>query len=193
MIKILFPLLFLPLLGCSSSDTVEIQVPNPDEDALDEVFGTNDSESNSENDELPLESFGSIELPNDGFDSIPGRELVGDLAFDPVPEQDGITISITSFGFISFTDILAFNVEGDPRVTVRLDNQSNSAIERARCDVEALQNGVMVIDGTLSFAGLGFIDPGESAISNITFFDDFPDGFNSFNELRLADLSLIHI
>ena len=184
MIKILFAVLVLSIFGCSSSETIEVQLPNPDAAALDEVFGTDDSESNNNSDELPLELFGSIELPTGGFDSIPGRELVGDLSFDPFVEEDGVFISVTSFGFVSVADTLGSSNLGDPRVTLRMDNRGSSAVESAICDVEALQNGDLVSDGFLAFASLGYMDPGESGIGVISFFDDLPDGFNSFNEMR---------
>jgi len=138
--KILFPVLVLSIFGCSSSKTIDVPVPNPDQDVVNEVIGVDDSDSDN-NDILPLESFGSIELP--------------------------ATMNL-----------------GDPRVTVRLRNQGSSAIEFANCRVEALQNDVSVSDGLLSFAGLGFIDPGRSGMGIISFFETFEDGFNSFNELR---------
>ena len=174
--KILLSLFLLILGGCSSSDTVVVTLPDPDEETLDEIFGTSDSESQDNNDQLPLDGFGSIDTPENGFDSIPGRELVGDLTYDPFVETAGISIHITSFGF---------NSSGEIRITALMNNQGSAAVEFATCNVVALQNSFLVSDGILSFAGLGFIDPDKSGVGIINFFDDLPDGFNSFDELQI--------
>jgi len=187
--KLLLSFLVLITIGCSSPETIVVDVPSLIEDLpslteeeINEVFGTDDPDTNFDSDELPLDPFGSIDLPTGGFDSIPGRELVGDLTYDPFIERDGISIAITNFGFVDTREFSASL--GEPRITVRLDNRGTLSVNDVICDVEALQNGIQVSGGFLGFAGLGFIDPGKSGIGKISFFDDLVDGYNSFNELR---------
>ncbi|MFK7855564.1 MAG: hypothetical protein AB8B79_15680 [Granulosicoccus sp.] len=180
--KLLLSFLVLISIGCSSSETIVVDVPSLTEEELNEVFGTDAPDTNFDSDELPLDPFGSIDLPTGGFDSIQGRELVGDLTYNSFIERDGISIAITNFGFVDTREFSASF--GDPRITVRLDNRGALSVDFVRCDVDALQDGIHVSDGWLSFSGLGVIDPGKSGIGKVRFFDDLVNGYNSFNELR---------
>lgn len=180
--KLSLAFLVMVMIGCSPAETVNIVVPNLSDEEFNQVFGTGDPNTQFESDELPLDPFGSIDIPTGGIDSIPGRALVGDLTYEPFIERDGISIAITNFGFVDTREFSA-NL-GDPRITVRLDNRGASAVDSAKCDVDVLQDGVEVSGGYLGFAGLGFIEPGKSGIGKIHFFNDFPNGYNSFNELK---------